>query len=296
MKLELRGYEQTARAYLEKGLRTYGLPTEGPIYEGNLRALIDEQAHDFRLAELPSVIRDPAALTHRRRFLDLGCGPGTFVFRALMAGHEAVGIDLSDEKVALAKDWRRARSLPEDWDDRLMVADGGDLPFPDQAFDVVTSYHVLEHVSDLPSVLFEAVRVTRRGGWLELRAPDYRMSYDTHYSMPWPRFMPPAQSRVWAEAMGRPSDGVGSFFYVTAPQVVAILEALGCEVVTHVLREHRNGMTTAFNGRLDIDPIIFRSDSDVRALATELLDLQRMNRLPRAYNTCLEFTIAARRL
>lgn len=296
MNVQSTTYEELARAYLASGIRTYGLPESGPLYEGNLRALIDEHAHDFRLADVPLLASKPAFLSQQRTFLDLGCGPGTFVFRALAEGHEAYGIDLSAEKIELAKAWRLNRGLPASWGERVLVSDAGDMPFADQSFDVVTSYHVLEHVADLPSVLHEAVRVTKRGGLLDLRAPDYRMSYDTHYSMPWPRFMPPKQSRIWAEAMGRPADGVGTFFYVTASQVTAILQALGCEILVVALREHRDSRISDFTGQLDVDPILFRSDTDVRALAAQLIELEKSGQLPRMYKTCLEFGIAARRM
>ena len=290
-------YLTLAKAFLAKGVARYGLPESGPLYEGNLRALVDPHMHDFRLNELPRVTNDPLILQRgAMRILDLGCGPGTLIFRALESGHDAIGLDIDDGKIALARAWASQRGLPQDWAERVIIADGADMPFDNETFDLVSSYHVVEHIEDLPSVLHEAVRVTKKGGWLELRAPDYRMSFDTHYSMAWPRCMPPKQSRVWAEAMGRPTEGVGTFFYVTAPQVTGLLQALGCEIVTFILREHRDGAIHPFTGNLAVDPIIFRSDQDVRLLADEIKRLESVGQLPDTYKTCLEFTITARRL
>lgn len=289
-------YFDMAREFLAKGIVRYGLPSEGPLYEANLSALIDENLHDFRLWELPVVTRDPALNDRSLTILDLGCGPGTLLFRALSERHDAYGVDLDEGKIALATAWAEERRLPSDWVKRLMIADAGQMPFEDLSFDVVTSYHVLEHVSDLPSVLYEAVRVTKRGGYIELRAPDYRMSFDTHYSMPWPRFMPPHQAQRWCDAMGRPRDGVGTFFYITGPQVVAILQALGCQIVTEAYREVRGGRVFPFTQELDLDPIIVRSDAEVLPVAERLIRLDAEGKLPRMYSTCLEFTIAARRL
>jgi SAM-dependent methyltransferase len=289
-------YLDLAKAFLAAGIARYGLPSSGPLYDGNLRALIDPDAHDFRIAEFP---RDPAQAAvpnAQRTILDLGCGPGTMVLRALEQGYNAWGIDLDDQKITLARAWALERGFPPDVVSRIVIADAGDMPFGSQYFDVVSSYHVLEHVADLPSVLAEAVRVTKRGGFLDLRAPDYRMSYDTHYSMPWPRFMPPKQSRKWAEAMGRPADGVGTFFYVTAPEVMAILQALGCEILSLYLREHRDGAITNFEGTLAVDPVLFRSDEDIRAVAADLQQLAAAGTLPNMYKTCLEFGIVAKRM
>jgi SAM-dependent methyltransferase len=73
-----------------------------------------------------------------RRVLDSGCGNGEAVDVLLGAGFDAWGHDLS----AFRK-WQwgaRARR------DRLVVADGLTLPFPDGYFDAVISSGVLEHI------------------------------------------------------------------------------------------------------------------------------------------------------
>jgi SAM-dependent methyltransferase len=76
--------------------------------------------------------------TGARRVLDSGCGNGESVDVLSEAGFEAWGHDLS----AFRKwQWRdRARR------ERLVVADGLRLPFPDGFFDAVISSGVLEHV------------------------------------------------------------------------------------------------------------------------------------------------------
>lgn len=289
-------YYKHARRVLAKGIETYGLPTSGPIYDANLAALTDARAQDFRLDQLPSVTGDATILQRNLSILDVGCGPGTFLFTALRSGFDAYGVDIGSEKIELANMWAVALGYPQSWPQRALVADAGDLCFDDQTFDVVTSYHVLEHVSDLRSVLYEVVRVTKRGGWIELRAPDYRMSYDPHYAMPWPRFMPPNQAHRWAEAMGRPADGVGTFFYITAPEIIAVLQSLGCSVRTYIMRENRRGVVRLTNETFAADPIIFKSDREIAVYAEELMRLEALGTVPAMYETCLEFTIAAQRL
>ncbi|GAC1547443.1 MAG: hypothetical protein NVS2B17_31670 [Candidatus Velthaea sp.] len=290
------GVQAAAKSFLDADVRTYGLAPSGELYEAMLRYLTQLDFHAFRLNELFNNTGDHRFNGGPVRLLDLGCGPGTLVLTAAQRGHDAFGVDLGAEKLALAAAWLDALDAPAEMRSRIMQRDAGDLPFDEGSFDLVTSYHVLEHVNDLPSVLYEAVRVTKHGGWLDLRAPDYRMSYDTHYCMPWPRFMPPAQARAWAQAMGRPSDGVGTFFGITAPQVAAILESLGCRIVKLSLNEHQRGHVRPFSGTLQIDPIIFRSDRDVTELAKSLLDADATGSLPAMYSTCLEFTIIAQRL
>jgi 2-polyprenyl-3-methyl-5-hydroxy-6-metoxy-1,4-benzoquinol methylase len=284
------------KSLVDRDCDIYGLPKSGPIYTNMIAHLSNPNAHDFRLDDLPALTGDPAVLQSPRSILDVGCGPGTMVWKALRNGHDARGIDLAADKIEIGRAWALAMGGPADWQDRVAVEDAGKLPYANETFDLVSSYHVVEHVSDLRSVLYEAVRVTKRGGWIQLTAPDYRMSYDTHYCMPWPRFMPPEQAHRWVEAMGRPAAGIGSFFYVTGPEVIAVLQALGCRIQTALYREHRDGTVTPFTGMLTADPVIFRSDDDVSMLAAEIKRLQAAGTLPDMYETCLEFTIAAQRL
>jgi len=76
--------------------------------------------------------------TGARRVLDSGCGNGESVDLLSAAGFEAWGHDLS----AFRKWQWRSRMHRE----RLVVADGLRLPFPDGFFDAVVSSGVLEHV------------------------------------------------------------------------------------------------------------------------------------------------------
>jgi SAM-dependent methyltransferase len=92
---------------------------------------------DYYLSKIRglSVGRKPAG---KLRVLDSGCGNGESVDALLAAGFDAWGHDLS----ALRKwQWKtRARR------DRLVVADGSALPFPDGFFAAVIASGVLEHV------------------------------------------------------------------------------------------------------------------------------------------------------
>jgi SAM-dependent methyltransferase len=91
-------------------------------------------------------------------FLDAGCGEGFVARRVLRAMPDLMltGCDVSEGALAIAAD-----TVPSA---RFVPGSVTDLPFPDDAFDVVGCFEVLEHLpGDLPrQALREMARVARR--------------------------------------------------------------------------------------------------------------------------------------
>lgn len=97
--------------------------------------------------------------------LDAGCGVGYGCVMLERAGAaQVVGVDLSNEAVAEA----RSRSAAVEF----LQADIRALPFDDQAFDVVTCFEAIEHVTSPDAALDEFSRVLRPGGLLMLSSPN----------------------------------------------------------------------------------------------------------------------------
>lgn len=86
-----------------------------------------------------------------RDILEVGCGEG-MMFEG--TGLAPVQMDVSLKRVERAAGKCRL----------LLCADGYQLPFPDNAFDVVLLIAVLEHTREPRRVLAEARRVLKRGG------------------------------------------------------------------------------------------------------------------------------------
>ncbi|MGH8165276.1 MAG: methyltransferase domain-containing protein, partial [Rhodanobacteraceae bacterium] len=135
-------YLEHARAYLDRDCEVYGLPRSGPLYESLFAYLANPDAHDFRLDDLAGLTGGGLSAAMPMRVLDLGCGPGTLVWKALRRGHEAYGIDLNPKKIELARLWATAMGYPDEWRSRVAVQNAGNLSFRDESFDLVTSYHV----------------------------------------------------------------------------------------------------------------------------------------------------------
>lgn len=105
------------------------------------------------------------------RLLDAGCGTGMNL--VVLAGlGRAVGIDLAPQALAFCRE-RGVRALRAS-----LLA----LPFPDAAFDAVTSFDVLYHswVTDDRAAVAEMARVVRPGGVLLVRVPALRALWGAH--------------------------------------------------------------------------------------------------------------------
>ncbi|MBC8872641.1 MAG: methyltransferase domain-containing protein [Planctomycetes bacterium] len=100
--------------------------------------------------------------TDHPRLLEMGCNLGATMEAARRRGWEVVGVDVSEDVVSYCQ--------KRDYD--CVAIDGLHLPFPDESFDVITAWHVIEHVADVRQTLAEWRRVLRPGGVVALETPD----------------------------------------------------------------------------------------------------------------------------
>lgn len=106
------------------------------------------------------------------RILDVGCGPGSITLD--LAGHvphgRVTGVDFSDDALAAARQEAARRG---DARTEFALADVHNLPFPDDAFDVVHAHQLLQHLPDPVAALKEMARVCRPNEWVAVRETDY---------------------------------------------------------------------------------------------------------------------------
>ncbi len=88
--------------------------------------------------------------------LDVGCGTGRYLQWLAEMGLEVTGVDSSPEMVRAA----RARLAGSGEEGAVFLADGADLPFADDSFDLVTAITVLEFVEHPDKLIAEMLRVS----------------------------------------------------------------------------------------------------------------------------------------
>lgn len=109
------------------------------------------------------------------KILDIGCGVGDFLHIMESKGWETIGIEPSEEAQEIAKKRTKAQLYSPDAIQQL----------PDEHFDLITMWHVLEHVDDLKTEIAQLERMLKKGGRLLLALPNFK-SYDaTFYKEKW---------------------------------------------------------------------------------------------------------------
>jgi len=98
-----------------------------------------------------------------KQVLEIGLGEGSDSERLIRQGARWSGADLTAESIARVQTRLTLRGLPYE---ELRQASVLDLPFPDNAFDMVFSHGVLHHVPDIKRAQKEIHRVLRPGGQL----------------------------------------------------------------------------------------------------------------------------------
>jgi SAM-dependent methyltransferase len=131
-------------------------------------------AADVRLRALERIVGPPGSL------LDVGCGTGEVLGVAKLRGWRGVGVEPVAESVEIA----RARGVEV----RHAMLEKSDLE--QGSFDVVSAFHVLEHMSEGTAFLRSIARWARPGGHVLIEVPNWRGFHRRSSGADWPSLRP----------------------------------------------------------------------------------------------------------
>jgi SAM-dependent methyltransferase len=115
------------------------------------------------------------------KVLEIGCGDGYGTHKLARRAAETVAIDVDRDAVAYAAQKYTSGTC------HFRHYEGGEIPFPDQTFDLVISFQVIEHVENDRHFVAEACRVLKPGGRFLLTTPN-RTHRVPPGSAPWNAF------------------------------------------------------------------------------------------------------------
>ncbi len=115
-------------------------------------------------------LRSQTGLKRGARILDVGCAEGFLVQRLKDMGYEAYGIDPSKPMIRYGQE--------ELGLDNLTSESYNDRSYPENFFDLVTTYHVIEHVDDHEAFLHAMCLHLKPGGYLLVSTPCPEAAYE----------------------------------------------------------------------------------------------------------------------
>ena len=102
-------------------------------------------------------------LTKSKRILEIGSGMGHLLQYLSFKGYKIIGTEINDSYINYA---RKQYNL------KIQKMDGDKINFPDNYFDIVLSFDVLEHIPDPGKHLDEVNRVLKPDGYYLFQTPN----------------------------------------------------------------------------------------------------------------------------
>jgi ubiquinone/menaquinone biosynthesis C-methylase UbiE len=190
--------------------------------------------------------------THFSSALDFGCSVGgkCFSLRQKFPGIKVVGLD--PDNLALQVGQAYADLMAASGEDNLptfIAARGENLPFPDSAFDLITSVTVIEHVDDVEACIRETARVLAPGGYLILEAPNYLWPFEPHLRVFIPPLSTPKTIRFFSRLQGvnPPTTLVNGLKCVTPHRIERMFKRYNLEYQNVVRNKLRTVLNQDFN-------------------------------------------------
>ncbi len=135
-----------------------------PYFQGGRRGYHDYRALESSLTATRNArLRRMAKLSRPGRLLEIGCAMGFFMRAAQQMGWKVQGVELSEYAAAVARDQFGLPVITGTLEDGL---------FPDESFDAVVLWDVIEHVPDPAELMRRVASLLKPGGLVGLSTGD----------------------------------------------------------------------------------------------------------------------------
>jgi 2-polyprenyl-3-methyl-5-hydroxy-6-metoxy-1,4-benzoquinol methylase len=142
----------------------------------NKRSLFEKLYHFIKSIALKNKLNLINSLQPSKgKILDIGAGTGDFLSVAKNYGWETIGVEPSERAKAIAKN--KGVSFVEETSE-----------LKNHSFDVISMWHVLEHVPDLDKQIKELKRLLKPTGTLIIAVPNFKSFDAKHYGKFWAAF------------------------------------------------------------------------------------------------------------
>jgi 2-polyprenyl-3-methyl-5-hydroxy-6-metoxy-1,4-benzoquinol methylase len=142
----------------------------------NKRSLFEKLYHFIKNIALKNKLNLINSLQpNKGRILDIGAGTGDFLSVAKNDGWQTIGVEPSDRAKAIAKS--KGVSFVEETSE-----------LENHSFDLISMWHVLEHVPDLDKQIKELKRLLKPTGTLIIAVPNFNSFDAKHYGKFWAAF------------------------------------------------------------------------------------------------------------
>lgn len=139
------------------------------------RSFFEKLYHFIKKIALLNKLKLINAHSNQGSLLDIGAGTGEFLSVAKNNGWNVTGIEPSSKAKAIAEN--KGVSFVPNLES-----------IPSQSFDVITMWHVLEHVPDLDHQINELKRIVKPNGTIIIAVPNFNSFDAKHYGKFWAAF------------------------------------------------------------------------------------------------------------
>ena len=131
------------------------------------RSLFERMYHLIKNIALKKKVNLINVQSQKGKLLDIGAGTGDFLVAAKKNGWQITGVEPNEkaQTIAIAKGVNFAANLSD---------------LENNTFDVITMWHVLEHVPNLDDYIIELKRLLKPNGTILIAVPNFK-SFDANY-------------------------------------------------------------------------------------------------------------------